>query len=143
MTRPNFYDTGSEAGTSPHPESGPRPLPCPFCGTRPEVREPRQPDDALRIACKSCGVSPEVFGADLADALEHWNRRSPPREARTATEKKLIEKWALKLAVLAEPDHDAGWGIYYDWLSAFLADIRAPREASPAPAVPSEATPEE
>jgi hypothetical protein len=59
------------------------------------------------------------------------NAAHPAHEAPTAARKKLVEKWALKLAVLAEPDHDAGWGIYYDWLNAFLADVNAPTEASP------------
>ncbi len=36
--------------------------------------------------------------------------------------KKYLEKWAQNLAGLVEPNHEAGWAIYEDWLNAFVAD---------------------
>lgn len=44
------------------------------------------------------------------------------------TRKGVVEAWAQKMAALCEGP-DAGWSIYYDWLSAFLAAVERPEAA--------------
>lgn len=58
----------------------------------------------------------------------------------THDRKAIIEAWAQKMATLAEPEHEAGWGIYYDWLNAFLADVDRGGSV-PEPSAPAEAPP--
>jgi hypothetical protein len=35
-----------------------------------------------------------------------------------------VEEWAQKMAKMCEPEHEAGWGIYADWLRCFLSAVR-------------------
>ncbi len=65
-----------------HPESGPRPLPCPF-GCKAKIRDAERPDGIPAIwhtYDKMCPLS------DAEVLLSIWNaRRSPPGEERPAT----------------------------------------------------------
>ncbi len=53
----------------------PKPIPCPFCGTTPKVRQTREATEIVCFAIR-CKVQPCTFTfATYAEAVKAWNKR--------------------------------------------------------------------
>lgn len=125
--------------------------PCPFCGRAPVVTE----DDSYgccAISC-DCDLEPFVqrFADEMAEAVEVWNRRTPPPDSErwqpieTAPDGREVLLYpGVFLNHVVGVHTEFGWSIgTRGWVMRRLPDLYAqPTHWMPLPAPPSEEGPQ-